>query len=62
MAVLYRVRFIGEKTTRRLRAAGIPVQWLGEGNGKRGFDPSEDSVKVMTMHSSKGLDGERQLS
>ena len=56
MAVLYRARFIGEEMTKRLRAAGIPVQWLGEGNGKRGFDPSEDSVKVMTMHSSKGLE------
>jgi superfamily I DNA/RNA helicase len=56
MAVLYRARFIGEEITKRLRAAGIPVQWLGEGNGKRGFDSSEDSVKVMTMHSSKGLE------
>lgn len=56
MAVVYRARFIGEETTKRLRAAGIPVQWLGEANGKRGFDPNEDSVKVMTMHSSKGLE------
>lgn len=56
MAVLYRARFIGEETTKRLRAAGIPVQWLGEENRKRRFDPSEDSVKVMTMHSSKGLE------
>ena len=56
MAVLYRTDFIGEEVTKRLRAAGVPVQWLGEGNGKRGFNPSEDSVKVMTMHSSKGLE------
>ncbi len=56
MAVVYRARFIGEETTKRLRAAGIPVQWLGEGNGKRGFDSSEDSVKIMTIHSSKGLE------
>ena len=56
MAVLYRVGFIGEEVTKRLRAAGVPVQWLGEGNGKREFNPSEDTVKVMTMHSSKGLE------
>ncbi len=56
MAVLYRAGFIGEEVTKRLRAAGVPVQWLGEGNGKRGFNPSEDTVKVMTMHSSKGLE------
>ena len=56
MAVLYRAGFIGEEVTRRLRAAGVPVQWLGEGSGKRGFNLSEDTVKVMTMHSSKGLE------
>ena len=56
MAVLYRAGFIGEEVTKRLRAAGVPVQWLGEGSGKRGFNPSEDTVKVMTMHSSKGLE------
>ncbi len=56
MAVVYRAHFIGEQTVGRLRAAGIPVQWLREGNGKRQFNPSENSVKVMTMHSSKGLE------
>jgi superfamily I DNA/RNA helicase len=56
MAVLYRVNFIGEQTVKRLRAAGIPVQCLSEGGGKKQFDPREDSVKIMTMHSSKGLE------
>ena len=52
---MYRTNFIGEELTSRLRALGVPVQWLGEKSGKR-FDPAEDSVKVMTMHSSKGLE------
>ena len=52
----YRARFIGEQIVKRLRAAGIPVQRLDEGNGKKRFDPSEDSVEAMTMHSSKGLE------
>ncbi len=57
MAVVYRSKFIGEEITNRLRAARIPVQWFGEaGRKKRTFDPQEDSVKVMTMHSSKGLE------
>lgn len=31
------------------------MQWVG-GPGKKRFDPGADSVKVMTMHSSKGLE------
>jgi superfamily I DNA/RNA helicase len=56
MAVLYRASYIGEKVSDGLRAAGIPVQWLGGANGKRKFDPAADTVKVMTLHSSKGLE------
>lgn len=56
MAVVYRSAFVGEEIVRRLRAAGVPVQWLGEPNHRRLFDPAEDSVKVLTMHSSKGLE------
>jgi hypothetical protein len=56
MAVLYRVGFMGEQVVRGLRAASIPVEWVGEGGGKRSFSPSEDSVKVMTLHMSKGLE------
>ena len=56
MAILYRTRFIGEEMTNRLRAVGIPIQWLGESKDKKDFKPSEDSVKIMTMHSSKGLE------
>jgi hypothetical protein len=56
MAVVYRTSFVGEELTNSLRAKGIPVQWLGDRSEKRGFQPSEDSVKVMTMHSSKGLE------
>ena len=56
MAVLYRARFIGDEITKRLRAAKIPVEWVGEGGGRKQFNPSEDSVKVMTIHMSKGLE------
>jgi superfamily I DNA/RNA helicase len=32
------------------------VQWLGDPKERKKFKPSEDSVKIMTMHSSKGLE------
>jgi len=56
MAVVYRARFIGEEVTRCLRARDVPVDWLQEPNGRKAFRPDVDSVKVMTMHSSKGLE------
>jgi hypothetical protein len=42
--------------TKALREAGIPVEWLGEDKAKRTYRPTENSVKVLTMHSSKGLE------
>lgn len=56
MAVVYRAAFIGEEITKQLQAAKIPMQWLGDTGSKKRFDPGADSVKVMTMHSSKGLE------
>jgi superfamily I DNA/RNA helicase len=56
MAVLYRAKFVVEKVVAALNAAGIPVEWLQEDRGSRRFVPNRDSVKVMTMHSSKGLE------
>jgi hypothetical protein len=56
MAVLYSARFIGEEVTCALRSAGIPLEWLQERKDSRHFDPGHDSVKVMTIHSSKGLE------
>ena len=34
----------------------IPFEWMGQNNGRRRYDPGADSVKVMTIHSSKGLE------
>lgn len=54
MAVLYRTYSMGEHAASALRRAGIPVQWL-KGSGKH-YQPDADSVKVVTFHSSKGLE------
>ena len=34
----------------------MPVDWLNQGGNSRNFDPSSQSLKLMTMHASKGLE------
>ena len=54
MAVIYRRYGIGQKLLDVLTRKGIPVQWQ---QGKRhAYSPAHDSVKLITMHSSKGLE------
>lgn len=56
MAVLYRSKSIGERIEAALRKAGIPAA-VGGSAGRNGrWDAAGDSVKVLTMHSSKGLE------
>ena len=47
---------MGEKLQHAFQAEGIPTQWLGSQKAKKSFKPGEDRVKLMTMHSSKGLE------
>jgi hypothetical protein len=56
MCLTYRSNWIGEKIQQRLHQAGIPLQWLADSQSKRSLDLNHDSVKLMTMHSSKGLE------
>ncbi len=56
MAVIYRAKFMGEEVTKQFREAGIPVEWLQQDNISRRYHHNEDSVKVLTFHSSKGLE------
>ncbi len=56
MAVVYRSHFMGQEIADGLAAAQVPVEWLNKDKARRRFHPDEDSVKVMTMHSSKGLE------
>lgn len=54
MAVLYRHwDSVGKQAVARLTAAGVPYQWVGR---KSPLNNAEDSVKVITYHSSKGLE------
>jgi superfamily I DNA/RNA helicase len=53
MAVLYRHRDVMAQITDTLRREGIPFECP---QLTKRFVPSADSVKVVTMHSSKGLE------
>jgi UvrD-like helicase C-terminal domain/Nuclease-related domain/AAA domain len=55
MAILYSARFIAEELTAELASQGVPFEWMNDRTSKR-FDPRSDRVKVITLHSSKGLE------
>jgi superfamily I DNA/RNA helicase len=55
MAVIFRNTWEGEKLHEALERAGIPSR-LAEGNGKSSLFVVDDTVKLVTMHSSKGLE------
>ncbi|MBI3712823.1 MAG: NERD domain-containing protein [Burkholderiales bacterium] len=54
MAVLYRHYGTGKEMAALLKQRGIPHQW--QQDKTRSFQPSSDSIKLITMHSSKGLE------
>ncbi|RJG02879.1 DEAD/DEAH box helicase [Noviherbaspirillum sedimenti] len=54
MAVIYRHYGIGKEVAQLLSRKGVPFEW--QQDKKKSFDPNHDSVKIVTMHSSKGLE------
>ncbi len=56
MAVVYRYLWMGQELQEVFTRAGIPCQRLADAQSKKRFRPAHDSVKLMTMHSSKGLE------
>jgi len=55
MAVIFRNMWEGERLHEALKRAEIPSR-LAEGNGKSALFVADDTVKLVTMHSSKGLE------
>jgi superfamily I DNA/RNA helicase len=55
MAVIYRNQWEGEKLHEVLKRLDIPSR-LADNTGKQTLFVVEDSVKLVTMHSSKGLE------
>jgi superfamily I DNA/RNA helicase len=56
MAIIYRSDFMGQSLSRILKSVQIPVEWLNEDSNSRRYKPEAQSVKLLTMHSSKGLE------
>jgi superfamily I DNA/RNA helicase len=54
MAVVYRRYGIGQQIADALSRKKIPFQW--QQDKKQSYSPTHDSVKLITMHSSKGLE------
>lgn len=54
MAIVYRRYGIGQQIAEILARKNIPFQW--QQDKKHSYSPSHDSVKLITMHSSKGLE------
>jgi superfamily I DNA/RNA helicase len=55
MAILYKAGFIAAEITHALDEMKVPYDWLSDRDSKR-FNSLRDSVKIMTLHSSKGLE------
>ena len=56
MAVIYPASFLAKDIVESLKQDNIPFEWLNADRQSRKFNPADDSVKVVTMHSSKGLE------
>jgi hypothetical protein len=56
MAIAYRYKFMGEEIYKVLQQAQVPVEWVNENSASRSYQPDDKSIKLMTMHSSKGLE------
>ncbi|MDR1184324.1 MAG: NERD domain-containing protein [Coriobacteriales bacterium] len=61
MAVLYVTATQGNALSSLLRKADIPHQWLGNRSAKMAYDTEADTLALMTIHSSKGLEFERVI-
>jgi hypothetical protein len=56
MAILYAFKRDGGTVAEILASKGVPVEWLNEQNDRLNYNPAAPSVKVMTIHCSKGLE------
>ncbi|MBN8561107.1 MAG: NERD domain-containing protein [Leptolyngbya sp. UWPOB_LEPTO1] len=56
MAIVYRSKFMGENIYSEFEQVGIPIEWVNQDSESRNYDPAAQSIKLVTMHSSKGLE------
>lgn len=56
IAIIYRSKFMGDRIYNHFQKAQIPIEWVNANSDSRNYHPDEPSIKLMTMHSSKGLE------
>lgn len=56
IAIIYRLRFMGDRIYQDFQKMQIPIEWVNADINSRNYDPDEESIKLITMHSSKGLE------
>ncbi len=56
IAIVYRSQFMAENIYSEFEQDGIPIEWINRNSESRNYDAAEDSIKLVTMHSSKGLE------
>jgi len=56
MAIVYRAKWMAEQLYDRCHHAHIPVEWLNRDQDSQLYDAAAPSIKLVTMHSSKGLE------
>jgi len=61
IAVLHPQMWQGRIVAEAFKKARIPRSWLSDSKTKKQYDPRDDKVAVMTIHSSKGLEFPRVI-
>lgn len=56
IGIIYRTKFMAQEISSHFQQQDIPVEWINRDRNSRNFDPNHDSIKLVTMHSSKGLE------
>lgn len=56
IAIIYRSNFMGDRIYNHFQQAQIPVEWVNADSDSRNYHPAEQSIKLITMYSSKGLE------
>jgi UvrD-like helicase C-terminal domain/Nuclease-related domain/AAA domain len=56
IAIIYRSNFMGDRIYKDFQQAQIPIEWVNADSDSRNYHPDEQSIKLITMYSSKGLE------
>jgi hypothetical protein len=56
IAIIYRARWMAERIYKHFQQMKIPVEWVNRDGRSRDYRPAAASIKLVTMHSSKGLE------